>query len=292
MSWFGSSTPHLAGAGAAVAVGHGSDGVPGAVATVRGARRDRRGATLSRYSLLDRALSGRWGDPPEASPAGRHTSPRFATERSAARNPTDTTQPGVVIIAAPSDLLAQLVATTLLYAHVPTCQLDPAELSHVELGWHGRSVTLNGQPIRGLLWRALRPGSGQLKPKTVASWLAVASWPTMRAINSYDSEAWCRGAGWSVWGDRLADGGVPIQPEPDPAAAPSRSLVVCGAVVSGPETGTVKAAAATLQRSGVRLASVTSLPTGRVTDVDPQPDVTDSVDARRAAARIANYLAA
>ncbi|MBT8217781.1 MAG: hypothetical protein HKN74_02460 [Acidimicrobiia bacterium] len=292
MSWFGSPSPHFAGAGASVATSHRSDAAPGAVVPFRGARRLPRDTRVSRYALLGRARSSRWGELPEASPAVRHTSPRFATERSAARSTADTGQPGVVIIAAPSDLLAQLVATTLLYAHVPTCQLDPSELSSVELGWHGRSVTLNGQPIRGLLWRALRPGSGHLKPKTVASWLAVASWPTMRAINSYDSEAWCRGAGWSVWGDRLADGGVPVQPEPDPAAAPSRSLVVCGAVVSGPDTGPVKAAAATLQKSGVRLASVTSLPTGRVSNVDPQPEVSDSVDARRAAARIANYLAA
>ena len=63
-------------------------------------------------------------------------------------------RPGVVVIASPSDLLAQLVATSLLYAHVPTCQLDPAKLAEVELEWHGDQVTINGQPICGLLWRA------------------------------------------------------------------------------------------------------------------------------------------
>ena len=63
-------------------------------------------------------------------------------------------------------------------------------------------------------------------------------------------------------------------------------------MVAGPETTCVSAAAAALESSGVRLATVTSLPDGRVSNVDAQPQVTDSLDARRAAARIADYLAA
>jgi hypothetical protein len=198
----------------------------------------------------------------------------------------------VVIISAPSDLLAQLVAMNLLYSHVPTCQVDPEELASIELEWHGCSASVNGNPIRGLLWRTLRPGSGAIEPKVTASWLAVASLPTMRAVNAYDPDAWCRGAGWSVWGDRLADGGVAVarSDEPHPTAAPS--LVVCGRVIAGQATPAVEAAAGTLEKSGVHLATVTSLPDGRVTDVDSQPEVSHPLHARRAAARIADYLAA
>ncbi|NNC92517.1 MAG: hypothetical protein HKN80_08480 [Acidimicrobiia bacterium] len=202
----------------------------------------------------------------------------------------------MVIIASPSDLLAQLVATSLLYAHVPTCQLDPAELAGIELEWHGNQVTINGQPICGLLWRAPRKSRNgtALDPLVTASWLAAASFPSMRAVNAYDPTAWRQGAGWSVWKGRLGDCGVPVQPPPErhSASPGTPSLVVCGAVVAGPDTTCVGAAAAALESSGVHLATVTSMPDGRVSRVDAQPKVTDSVHARRAAARIADYLAA
>jgi hypothetical protein len=201
-----------------------------------------------------------------------------------------------VIIASPSDLLAQLVATILLYAHVPTCQLDPAELADVELEWHGDQITINGQKICGLLWRAPR-GDGRgnsLDPRVTASWLAAASFPSMRAVNAYDPTAWRQGAGWSVWKDRLGECGVPVQPPPERSSASpgTPSLIACGAVVAGPETTWVSAAAAALESSGVLLATVTSLPDGRVSNVNAQPQVTDSLQARRAATRIADYLAA
>jgi hypothetical protein len=207
----------------------------------------------------------------------------------------------VVIIASPSDLLAQLVATSLIYAHVPTCQLDPAELKDVEVEWHGTTVSVNGHPVSGLLWRALgspdaspSSTSDRLDSRVVATWMAAASFPSVRAINAYDPAAWRRGADWSVWKDRLDKQGVPVQ-APNGTGADSlgvTSLVVCGTVVSGPEAGPVSAAAEALESSGVRLAGVTCLPNGRVCDVDPQPQISDSLEARRAATRIANYLAA
>ena len=73
---------------------------------------------------------------------------------------------------------------------------------------------------------------------------------------------------------------------------PRRAFALRGAVVAGPETPCVAAVTEALESSGVRLASVTSLPGGRVSGVDAQPQVENSVEARRAAARIANYLAA
>ncbi len=133
-----------------------------------------------------------------------------------------------------------------------------------------------------------------MDPRITASWLAAASFPSMRAVNAYDPTAWRRGAGWSVWKDRLGECGVPVQPPPERHSTSSGtlSLVACGAVVAGPETAYVSAAAAALESSGIRLATVTSLPDGRVSNVDAQPQVTDSLKARRAAARLANYLAA
>ncbi len=270
------------------------------VGQVRGARRETRGPGASRYALLDRVRGKRRGELPASPPAGRHTSPaRFATDRARANTRNGegcSNRPGVVIIAAPSDLLAQLVATSLIYAHVPTCQLHPAELADIELEWHGTAVTIGGQPICGLLWRGLDafdrdPG---LDPLIAASWLAAASFPSMRAVNAYDPAAWRRGAGWSVWKDRLGECGVPVQPPPErhSTSPGTRSLVACGAVVAGPETKCVSAAAEVLESSGVRLATVTSLPDGRVCDVDAHPQVSDSLEARRAATRIADYLAA
>jgi hypothetical protein len=272
---------------------------------IRGARQQERGPGASRYALLDRVRGKRWGELPAALPAGRHTpsAVRFSTEAAAGSaastrrvrgREASFARPGVVIIASPSDLLAQLVAMSLLYAHVPTCQLDPGELADVEVKWHGTGVTVNGQPIRGLLWRALQPGGRSLEPTVLASWLAAASFPSVRAINSYDPDAWRRGAGWSVWEDRLGRSGVPVRPPQERLSAPAgtRSLVVCGEVVCGPDTPGVSAAAGVLADSGVRLAAVTSLPDGTVSDVDPQPEIDDSVQARRAVTRITDYLAA
>ncbi len=288
MSWFGARPM----GSALYATGTGID-VP-----ITGARRARRGPGVSRNMLLDRVRGGRWGELPRTPSAGRQTAraDRFSTERAARESrraaASSPSRPGVVIIASPSDLLAQLVATSLVYAHVPTCQLEPSDLETVELERRGRTAAVNGTPISGILWRTLCPGSTCTDPKLTASWLAVASFPSMRAVNAYDPDAWCRGAGWSVWGDRLADGGVPVDNTEEPHPAAATSLVVCGHVVAGPVTPVVAAAAETLEASGVHLATVTSLPNGYVSHVDAQPDVSDSVHARRAAACLADYLAA
>ncbi|MDH3539349.1 MAG: hypothetical protein OEP52_05090 [Acidimicrobiia bacterium] len=309
MSWFGTQPTTLAGelmpAGPALGtmsllLGEtGSRAKRNPVGRVRGARPETRGPGASRYALLDRVGGKRWGELPAAPPAGRHTSPpRFATDTARVTGKSDPSanRAGVVIIAPPRDLLAQLVATSLLYAHVPTCQLDPAELADVQLEWHGNEITISGQTICGLLWRAPRTDDklSALDPQITASWLAAASFPSMRAVNAYDPTAWRQGAGWSVWKDRLGECGVPVQPPPErhSASPGTLSLIACGAVVAGPKTPCISAAAAALESSGVRLATVTSLPDGRVSNVDAQPEVNDSLQARRAAAKIADYLAA
>ncbi|MBT8193534.1 MAG: hypothetical protein HKO63_04040 [Acidimicrobiia bacterium] len=305
MSWFGTqpaplrkelgkTSPMLAGSRLVLA----GAGIPEThTRSIRGARHRKRGPGASRYLQLGHVRDKRRGEPPVTPPAGRHTpSGPFATGADRASHLEGSRgRPGVVIVASPSDLLAQLVATSLLYAHVPTCQLDPSDLGEVELEWHGDQITINGHRISGLLWRAMQGSPSRvLDPRTTASWLAAASFPSMRAVNAYDPTAWRRGAGWSVWKDRLDECGVAVQPPPDrrSASSGSHSLVVCGAVVAGPETPCIAAVSEALESSGVRLASVTSLPSGRVCGVDAQPQVDDSVEARRAAARIANYLAA
>ena len=302
MSWFGTNPMDSA----LYATGTASNGTASVAQTgyrtglqVTGARRARRGQGVGGTRLLDRARGGRRGELPMTPSAGRQTArtQRFATERAAGESrrrgaAPSPSRPGVVIIASPSDLLAQLVATSLVYAHIPTCQLEPGDLKDVELERRGRTATLNGNHIGGILWRTLCPGSTCADPTITASWLAVASFASMRAVNAYDPDAWCRGAGWSVWGDRLADGGVPVDTSEEPHPVAATSLMVCGHIVAGPATATIRAAADTLEASGVHLATVTSLPDGRVTDVDAQPDVSDSLHARRAAACIADYLAA
>jgi hypothetical protein len=307
MSWFGTQPSELRAAliqpsppfgSRLLLAGAGLDQPP--LSSFRGARRQNRGPGASRYPLLDHVRGKRRGELSNTPPAGRHTpSGRFATD--AARSEAagaghfkgSPDRPGVVVVAVPSDLLAQLVATSLLYAHVPTCQLSPSNLSEVDLEWHGDQITINGQPVSGLLWRT-GPAAGSLDPRVTASWLAAASFPSMRAVNAYDPTAWRRGAGWSVWKDRLDECGVPVQPPPERHSTSSgtSSLVACGAVVTGPETACVSAAAEALESAGVRLASISSLPDGRVSNIDAQPQVNESVDARRAAARIADYLAA
>ena len=310
MSWFGTQSTDLRAAripGPAVlntaalslaGIGTGAGATP--VGPIRGARRQQRGQGARRYPLLDHVRGMRRGEPSATPPSGRHTpSGQFATDAArseaagAGRFAGSTGRPGVVVVAVPSDLLAQLVATSLLYAHVPTCQLSPSNLDEVELEWHGDQVTINGQPVSGLLWRT-GPTTGSLDPRITASWLAAASFPSMRAVNAYDPAAWRRGAGWSVWKDRLDECGVPVQPpqERHSTSSGTSSLVACGAVVTGPATTGVSAAAEALESAGVRLATVTSLPDGRVSNIDAQPQVNESLDARRAAARIADYLAA
>lgn len=258
---------------------------------IRGARQ--RNPRSIRYALLGRVRGKRWGELPATLPTGRHTSlpVRFATETAATASPDSSNRPGVVIVAPPSDFLAQLVAISLIYRHIPTCQLDPADLDKVELTISRSGFSVNGHRVSGLLWRVPVSNPG-LDPLTTASWLAAAS--RVRAVNAYDPDAWRRGAGWSVWKDRLGAHGVPVRPpyEPDPGSPETTSLVACGKVVSGPDSGPVAAAATALEESGVRLATVTALPDGPVTAVDAQPRTITSLGARRAAARIADYIAA
>ncbi|MDH3606548.1 MAG: hypothetical protein OER12_06100 [Acidimicrobiia bacterium] len=257
---------------------------------VRGARYT--APRRDRYAFLGRAGGKRWGELPAAPPAGRHTSPpRFITETAADQSDQSSGRPGVVIVAPPSDFLAQLVAISLMYDHVPTCQLDPSDLDGIELTVCRSGLTINGHEVSGILWRA-GTGTRNLDPLTTASWMAAAS--RVHAVNAYDPDAWRRGAGWSVWKDRLGERGVPVRPPygPDPASPETTSLIACGKVVSGPETEPVAAAAAALEESGVRLATVTTLPNGAVTAVDAQPHSLTSLGARRAAARVADYIAA
>lgn len=256
---------------------------------VRGARHTPR---KDRYVFLGRVRGKRWGELPAAPPTGRHTSaPRFVTEASASESDQSSGRPGVVIVAPPSDFLAQLVAISLMYDHVPTCQLDPKNLAEIELTVSGSGVSVNGHAVSGLLWRA-GVNNRELDPLTMASWMAAAS--RVRAVNAYDPDAWRRGADWSVWKVRLGEGGVPVRPpyETDFPSPETTSLIACGKVVSGPETAPVVAAAGALEKSGVRLSTVTAIPDGPVTSVDAQPHTLTSLGARRAAARVANYIAA
>jgi hypothetical protein len=68
------------------------------------------------------------------------------------------------------------------------------------------------------------------------------------------------------------------------------TLCIAGAVLAGPRTDTVKAAAAVLQRHGVRFASVTVDERDRLVGVDCQPVVPPAV-AERAAEEIAAVMA-
>lgn len=219
--------------------------------------------------------------------------------------PIGSGRPIVVILAHTGDRLAELVSELLVSDDIPVLNLEPEKLAENRLRLHRGVATIEGQVVRGLLLRAAtcleaddeQQVIGRLcgDPTLAATWLAAASLASVRAINSYDAEAWRRGAGRSVWVSRLGDCGVPVfcsrDRHPSPAES-TTSLVVCGEIIEGPNTAAVTTAAGVLRACGVQLATVSTLPDGTVSDVDTQPRFDSVWAARRAARRVTEFLVA
>jgi len=281
------------------------------LAKVSGARIGNSGGSETYRSAFRGLARGiRQSEQPDASRSGRRTSRRRTRrwrrdhKHSLELTPTcSSDEPGVVIVAHMGDLVAHMVSTMLRYDEIPVWEIDPHELESVDFDVRQSIIHLQGCPVRGLLLRssncpATDPGqavTGRLcgDPSVTASWLAAASLGPMRVINSYDSESWRNGAGWSVWERRLSSSGVPIPGDSDPDPSDTQvSLIVCGEVVTGDDSATVHAAGEVLEAAGVRLAEVSTLDDGTVAAIDTQPNITDAASARRTAVRVIDYVAA
>lgn len=284
---------------------------PPELAKISGARNgNSRGPETYRSAFRGVTHGKRHSEQPDASRSGRHTSSRRSRRWRRSRRdslsltPTcSSSEPGILIVAHPGDLVAHMVSTMLRYDQIPVWEVDPHDLGSIEFDVRRSIVHIQDCPVRGLL---LRPShclnsdptptiTGRLcgDPAVTASWLAAASLGAIRVINSYDSESWRNGAGWSVWERRLSSSGVPIPNSSDPNQDNTQvSLLVCGDVVAGEESEVVHAAGEVLQAAGVRLAEVSTLANGAVAAIDTQPNITNAASARRAAVRIIDYVAA
>ncbi len=258
------------------------------------------------------AFRGRWSGKRQSEQAGAARSGRRTSKTRVRRRrrkealeltpSCESAEPGIVIVAHAGDLVAHMVSTMLRYDQIPVWEVDPHQLVALDCDVRRNVVHIQGCPVRGLLLRTSScpqadlddTVSGQLcgDPAVTASWLAAASLGPMRVINSYDSESWRNGAGWSVWERRLSSSGVPIPDvRPDPADT-QVSLLACGEVVAGADSDSVHAAGEVLKAAGVRLAAVSTLDDGTVADIDTQPRIIDAASARRAAVRVIDYVAA
>jgi hypothetical protein len=206
-----------------------------------------------------------------------------------------------LVVSPADDAIARTVVWLLLDAGLPVLHTVPDQLGRMECTIRKGSVIVAGRPLRGLLLRAghHRHGSSIVDSfssdaATMATWLAAAAAPGVRAVNGYGSEAWVNGAGWSFWHRLLLQCGVPLYSAADRMGGGDAeiSLVACGDVVAGPRSAPVMAAAEVLAANGVHLATVTTLPGGGVAAVDTQPEIAEAGDVRKAAARVTNYLAA
>ena len=279
---------------------------PSGLVKVSGARNGTgRGSETYRSAFRGLAPGKRHSEQPDASRSGRRTARARRRRRkdSVRLTPSCTSgEPGIAIVAHPGDLMAHMVSTMLRYDQIPVWEIDPHQLASVEFNVRRNVIHIQDCPVGGLLLRSsLCPATdpdqaitSQLcgDPSVTASWLAAASLGPMRVINSYDSESWRNGAGWSVWERRLSSSGVPIpRYDPDPADT-QVSLLVCGEVVDGADSDTVHAAGDVLEAAGVRLAAVSTLDNGAVAGIDTQPNISDAASARRAAVRVIDYVAA
>ncbi len=213
----------------------------------------------------------------------------------------DSDQPGVVVVAHQGDLVAHMVSTFLRYDDIPVWDVSPHQLAKVQYFVRPDALYIQGLPVRGVMLRWSRcpdkAGAGLTESDhcgdtmVIASWLAAADKGPIRMVNNYDSESWRGGTGWSVWEQRLAQVGVTTVEADQPAGRTLGSLVACGNVVAGPTGKNVKAAAGMLKESGVQLATVTTLPTGTVANIETQPNIQDARLARRAAVSIIEHMA-
>jgi hypothetical protein len=144
-----------------------------------------------------------------------------------------------------------------------------------------------------------------------AFWLAALNLEGVLALNRYGAEAWFESAGGTVWRRALNAAGVTVAPfgwgdvegaawavwhphvsaqrRPAPERATRRLLgtalgpdgdeasavVVCGVVVSGRETATVRAAARALATIGLQIVEIVTDSWDRVVRVSPHPFLED-----------------
>ncbi|MBT8248655.1 MAG: hypothetical protein KJN81_00210 [Acidimicrobiia bacterium] len=210
-------------------------------------------------------------------------------------------RPGVVVVGHRGDLVAHMVSTFLRYDDIPVWDVSPHQLAKVQYFVRPDALYIQGSPVRGVMLRWSRcpdkAGAGLTDSEhcgdtmVIASWLAAADKGPIRMVNNYDSDSWRGGTGWSVWERRLSQVGVSTIESGQPAGRTLRSLVACGNVVAGPGGKNVQTAAGMLKDSGVQLATVTTLPTGRVANIETQPNIQDARLARRAAVSIIEHMA-
>jgi hypothetical protein len=119
----------------------------------------------------------------------------------------------VVVVANPSDLLADLIARHVLERGHYVTQLGPSELSSCQVCLQEDDFLIGGRKVDGVVFRVSPDmtfsDDYQLEDRsfcdaeTRAVWLAVLNLQTVLAVNRYDAHAWFEGIGWPTWRHHL-----------------------------------------------------------------------------------------
>jgi len=252
------------------------------------ARATRRAVRLraERQSLRERARSVAWR---QSKDDGVDLTPSCESD-----------QPGIVVVAHPGDLVAHIVSTFLRDDGIPVWDVNPHQLGDLRYEIRRDALYLQECPISGAMLRwSCCPDEGLTSsqhcgdPLVIASWLAAADLGQTRIVNSYDAESWRGGAGWAVWEHRLSESGVPTLKSDRGSQTFGRartSVMACGEVIDGPRSQSVIAACGVLMASRMRLATISSLANGVITNVDTQPDIVSSSVARLVATAIIDHM--
>jgi hypothetical protein len=205
-----------------------------------------------------------------------------------------TVSPLFLVVSSTQDALAEAVRDELSRRDLPAAHVTPSALASLPVVLTHEAVSLWGQPLLGVLWRAKpdpqlptqvpEPDRDFAANEVRALWAAVLDRPDVFAVPNLPPEHWLSRARWMEWRRHLDAVGIPLSPLCFGAGAPGTTWHPYTDTSASPAPGAHLASAvvAATGRSGAVTCLVAA---GRVCDGE------DTVVTRRVASWLSYWEA-
>ena len=125
-----------------------------------------------------------------------------------------------VTVSSTADTLAAAITANLKATGVRTCQVEPAALGDLSLSLSSDTLTIDGQPVAGVLFRSFPDTSFSdgfmaddqsfCDAEIGATWLAALQLESVFAINRYAADIWFEALRWPCWRRLLIEAGIEV----------------------------------------------------------------------------------
>lgn len=128
--------------------------------------------------------------------------------------------PCFVAVSSPADTLAGAIIANLQATGGRPCAVEPAALGDLSLSLLGDTLTIDGKPVAGILFRSFPDTSFSngfraddqsfCDSEIGATWLAALQLESVFAVNRYEADIWFDALRWPCWRRRLVEAGIVV----------------------------------------------------------------------------------